>query len=181
MACLRHDEKKSLLTKRHQEVEVHDEEQDEQTQTKLDDEPKNTEKDILRYYYYIQNGIDTEHVAPLENSSIQKVMSLLKEILKTNHPQLVVDLSDEVREDYLMSVKKAIVDFVLRDSKELEAEQAKLKLSIPEYKLELDIVPKPWHQSFERARNEISKNLHSINTCMAQVLKLWHISFKYAI
>jgi hypothetical protein len=97
LACLRHDEKKSLLTKRHQEVEVHDEEQDEQTQTKLDDEPKNTEKDILRYYYYIQNGIDTEHVAPLENSSIQKVMSLLKEILKTNHPQLVVDLSDEVR------------------------------------------------------------------------------------
>lgn len=177
---LRHDEKKSVLTKRHQEAEAHDEEHDEKeaAQTKLDDEPKNTEKDILRYYYYIQNGIDTEHVAPLENARIENVMSLLTEMLKTNHPQLVVDLSDEVREDYLLSVKKAIVDFVLRDSKELEAEQAKLKLSIPEYKLELDIVPKPWHQSFERARNEMSKNLHSINPCMSQVLKLWHISFK---
>lgn len=140
------------------------------------DDPKNIEKDILRYYYYIHNGIDTEHVAPLENVRIQNVMSLISNKLKKNYQQSVADLSDEVREDYLLSVKKAIVDFVLRDSREIDTDKNKSK--IPEYKLELELVPKPWHANFEKARNEIQKSLHSINPCMAQVLKLWYTSFK---
>lgn len=41
---------------------------------KASDDPKNIEKDILRYYYYIHNGIDTEHVAPLENIRIQNTL-----------------------------------------------------------------------------------------------------------
>ena len=139
------------------------------------DDPKNIEKDILRYYYYIHNGIDTEHVAPLENIRLQNVMSLITEKLRKTHAQTLVDLSDEVREDYLLSVKKAIVDFVLRDSRENDSEKPKEQL--PEYKQELEVVPKPWHPSFEKSRNEISKNLHSINPCMSQVLLLWYSSF----
>lgn len=42
---------------------------------KASDDPKSIEKDILRYYYYIHNGIDTEHVAPLENVRIQNTLS----------------------------------------------------------------------------------------------------------
>jgi dynein heavy chain len=103
-------------------------------------------------------------------------MSLISDGLRKNYQQSVMDLSDEVREDYLLSVKKAIVDFVLRDSKEQDTDKAKEKM--PEYKLELEIVPKPWHASYEKARGEISRNLHSINPCMAQVLKLWYSSFK---
>jgi dynein heavy chain len=141
-----------------------------------DEEPKNIEKDILRYYYYIHNGIDTEHVAPLENVRIQNVMSLISERLRKDYQNSVAILSDEVREDYLLSVKKAIVDFVLRDSKEQESDKYKAK--IPEYKLELEVVPKPWHHNYVHSRNEIFKNLHSINPCMAQVLKLWYASFE---
>lgn len=141
------------------------------------DDPKNIEKDILRYYYYIHNGIDTEHVAPLETIRLQNVMSLITEKLRKAHQQKVVDLSDEVREDYLLSVKKAIVDFVLRDSRENDAD--KPKESRPEYKEELDVVPKPWHASFERSKYDISKNLHSINPCMQQVLLLWYTSFRW--
>jgi dynein heavy chain len=145
------------------------------------EDPNNLEKDILRYYYYIHNGIDTEHVAPLEQARVVKVMSLLTEKLRKNYPQLVADLTDEVREDYMLSVKKAIVDFVLRDdSKEIEDEKSnKLRSDeMPEYKLELAAVPKPWHHAYEKNRKEIDKNLHLINPCMAQLLKLWHTSFK---
>lgn len=141
------------------------------------DDPKNIEKDILRYYYYIHNGIDTEHVAPLENVRLQNVMSLITEKLRKTHQQTLVDLSDEVREDYLLSVKKAIVDFVLRDSRENDADKPQKKL--PEYRQELEVVPKPWHNSFERGRYELSKNLHSINPCMSQVLVLWYSSFRW--
>lgn len=143
---------------------------------KSEDDPKNMEKDILRYYYYIHNGIDTVHVAPLEEIRIKNMKDLIANRLLKNYPQHVADLSEEVRDDYLLSVKKAIVDFVLRDSRDTESDQTS-KHKIPEYKQELELVPKPWHASFEKARYEIYKNLHSINPCMSQVLKLWYTSF----
>ena len=51
-----------------------------------DDPNDAAEKDILRYLYYIQRGIDTDHVAPLEDLWVEHVMDLL-------HPRLRVSLS----------------------------------------------------------------------------------------
>ena len=172
-----HDETKLLHDREQQSAEI-DEAAGEALNNTLDpaEDPKNIEKDILRYYYYIHNGIDSEHVAPLENARIHSVMAMLAERLRKNYPQHLIDLTDEVREDYMLSVKKAIVDFVLRDSKESDDQKAKVKL--PEYRAELKVVPKPWLASYLKARDEVNKNLHLINQCMAQLLKLWHVSFK---
>ncbi|XP_075255201.1 uncharacterized protein LOC142347920 [Convolutriloba macropyga] len=76
--------------------------------------PNQAEKDLMRYHYYISNGIDTEHVAPMEDSWLQHIMGLVKEPLK-KHQETIESLCDEIKEDYLLSVKKAIVDFVLND------------------------------------------------------------------
>ena len=64
--------------------------------------------DLQRYYYYINNGIDTEHVAPMEDSWLINVLHLVSNDLKTGHSETIENLSDEMREDYLLSVKKAI-------------------------------------------------------------------------
>jgi dynein heavy chain, axonemal len=131
---------------------------------------------MLRYYYYIHNGIDTSHVAPLEEIRLKNIKQLLSERLRKNFSQFVIELSDEVKDDYLLSVKKAIVDFVLKDSTD---EFKKPKSKLPEYRLELEIVPKPWHHKFEKSKNDIAKNLHSTNPCMTQVLKIWDTTFRF--
>jgi dynein heavy chain len=93
-----------------------------------------------------------------------------------------------MKEDYLLSVKKAIgkdtylnlnlsffssfiVDFVLRDPRETQEE---VKEETLPHRQEIAVLPKPWHSSFVQAQKFIEKNLHSINPAMAQVLSMWH-------
>ncbi|XP_039210552.1 dynein heavy chain 7, axonemal isoform X3 [Crotalus tigris] len=132
------------------------------------------EKDILKYYYYIRHGIDTEHVAPMDDSWLENVLALVPKHLKVLS-ESIYTLSDEMREDYLLSVKKAIVDFVLRDPR--EKEEAK-KQVLPPHRQEMEVVPKPWNKSYIAARNYIKENLYAVNPTMMAVLDLWQTTFK---
>uniref|UniRef100_A0A3P8ZV56 EF-hand domain-containing protein n=1 Tax=Esox lucius TaxID=8010 RepID=A0A3P8ZV56_ESOLU len=136
--------------------------------------PTATEKDILRYYYYIRNGIDTENVAAMEDSWLENVLDLVPTHLKALSKTIEL-LTDEMKEDYLLSVKKSIVDFVLRDPRERDEDNVK---DLPPHRVEIEVVPKPWNKSFLHARKKIRDNLHSINPTMLSVLDLWHVSFE---
>ncbi|XP_055253118.1 dynein axonemal heavy chain 7 isoform X4 [Moschus berezovskii] len=133
------------------------------------------EKDILRYYYYIHHGIDTDHVAPMEDSWLEHVLNLVPQHLKvlTNS---ILALSDEMREDYLLSVKKSIVDFVLKDPREKEDDKKVEEL--PPHRAEMEILPKPWRKSFLAASSYIRDHLNAMNPTMLSVLDLWHSTFK---
>lgn len=63
---------------------------------------------LKRYHYYIHNGIDTEYVAELDKHRIDDTLSRLPDDLRRSWEPLVSSLTDEMKEDYLLSVKKAI-------------------------------------------------------------------------
>jgi dynein heavy chain len=60
---------------------------------------------------------------------LTNVLRLLPHNLKHNHKETLDVLSSEMREDYHMSVKKAIVDFVLKDPRDKGGAGISLKAS----------------------------------------------------
>lgn len=50
---------------------------DENAEIGPDEIPSAEEREILRYYYYIRNGVDTIHVAPLDQNVLSRVGNYL--------------------------------------------------------------------------------------------------------
>ncbi|XP_018647924.1 putative dynein heavy chain [Schistosoma mansoni] len=99
---------------------------------------------------------------------------------------LLEKLEDEIRNDYLLSVKKAIVNFVFNDSSDkkqascgsdIVSDNNAEEHSVSEYRKELDIVPKPWHSAFLSAYKYCQRNLFITNICIHQLLDLWYTKF----
>jgi dynein heavy chain len=139
--------------------------------------PPQEEKDVLRYYYYIHNGIDTVHVPPLEQAWLNNIYSQIPKKLQT-YSTLKQHLTEEVKEEFLLSVKKAAVDFVLQ---ELSERNNQIKQYDSVHRQELKELSKTWRSAFERNLAKIQKNLHTVNPCLAKVLDLWYKSFRYAL
>uniref|UniRef100_A0A2A4JQR8 Dynein axonemal heavy chain 7 n=1 Tax=Heliothis virescens TaxID=7102 RepID=A0A2A4JQR8_HELVI len=134
--------------------------------------PTGEEQNVLRYYYYLRYGIDTIHVAPLDNKIILRVHNLISPKLKKWKDTLFT-CTDEMREDFMMSMKKAIVDFVLKDpntEESLEEEDTPLKQ-------EMEMKDDAWRNRYVVAHKHLTKNLHSVNPCIAQVLQIWWKQF----
>lgn len=134
------------------------------------------DKDLLRYYYYINHGIDTEQVTAMDRSWLDHILALLDSRLKARGPQLIDSLSQDIREDYLLSVKKSIVDFVLKDP---QTENTGDGADWPAYKRypELSTVPKAWTPGYAAARAALDRNLYLCHPAVAAMLTLWYAHF----
>lgn len=97
--------------------------------------PTKDEREILRYYNYIKHGIDTLHVSPMnpkvfkryfcwykcvnvQTKSIILTFRIQRGVPKlTAKQKLIIDHNMvEVNQEYVLAVKKSVVDFVLGES-----------------------------------------------------------------
>lgn len=71
-------------------------------------------EDVKKYYNYVKSGIDTR-IYPLDSDTINNVVSLVPSKWRERFENLIEMIKEEVKEDYLTSVKKSIIEFVLTD------------------------------------------------------------------
>ena len=104
----------------------------------------------------------------MSHCRLANMLSLLSEKLKTG-TQITVDaLCDETREEYMMSVKKAIIDFVLKSTQDQRDAGWD---HMPE---ELRQASLPWAAQFNVNIVSIESNLHLCSPPMLHLLNLWY-------
>ncbi|GBG90867.1 hypothetical protein CBR_g51373 [Chara braunii] len=88
-------------------------------------------EEIVRYQWYIMHGVDEAFIAPIKESWLSNTRALVSRnwrIPGDKAREIMSEIEAEVCQDYILSVKKGIVDYVLRD----ESERKRLGLTTME-------------------------------------------------
>lgn len=80
----------------------------------------------------------------------------------------------DVKEDFIMAVKKAIVDFVLQDTTFFKA----LGENDQPHRLELKQIGNSFRPNYDVAKRKMERNLHVINPCLAVLTDLWYTHYR---
>lgn len=135
--------------------------------------PSADECEILRYYYYVKHGIDTIHVSPMADSWLRRIRRQLPPISQQMQP-IIAENFAEINEEYTLAVKKAVVDFVLGESLHRQPTSTS-KENLSAERIYLSSIALKYKHKFLENRQKISRTLFSINPCVAQILKAWHM------
>lgn len=138
-----------------------------------DSVPTSEDMEILRYYYYIHNGVDTVHVASIDEKWLSNISALVPSKLK-KWPDIIGVMVDELKEDYLLCIKKSIVDFVLQDP---ALNELGITVYDSDHRREMKRICKGFTPLYEPTKVKLSNNLFIVNACITQVLDLWHRQF----
>ena len=135
------------------------------------------EEEMERYYGYIMNGMDDRETAPIKQEWLTAVMNSLPLWLAhtaESDSALVDRLATEVEMDYLLSMRKSVVDYVLQ--RPAEKERLGVQRVPP---TEAEKVTRPpidsgeWREPFHAVRGHMEGSLHVCNVAMVEVLDAW--------
>lgn len=137
--------------------------------------PNAAERETMRYYYYIKHGIDTVHIAPVDQKVLNRILTLIPKNLQ-KYQDMLNTITEEMKADYNMAVKKAVIDFVLGDALFRHVK----KDDITAARLEIKEMTLKWKHRYDENRRQLNRYLFAINRCLAQILEIWHTTFKGA-
>ncbi|KAJ7985025.1 hypothetical protein DPEC_G00360850 [Dallia pectoralis] len=157
-----------LTSKQQQEIMQSLEEQTWSTGT----EP--TEKDLERYVYYIRNCVHDPMLAPQPPEQTNNIIKLLPPSHR-DMERLMEDLLMEVHSDHNFSLRKSIVDYILKDP----LERQRLFISNVPRPFPRRVIrrPVPWAAMYDQAWTWQRQHLFTVNPMMVHLQELWLNSF----
>ncbi|XP_039631019.1 dynein heavy chain 3, axonemal [Polypterus senegalus] len=138
-----------------------------------------SERDLERYVYYINHGVPNSMLATQDTQVMKNIEELLPLHLKSSPKlrPLIEEIHEEIQHDYDFSLRKAIVDYILKD----ESEKERLYIaSIPHpYPQRIIRAPVPWNSSYRDAKAWTQCHLFTINPLMLRLQHLWYTEFAH--
>ncbi|XP_069761611.1 dynein axonemal heavy chain 3 isoform X2 [Narcine bancroftii] len=142
---------------------------------KQEGEPTN--RDYERYLHYIDHGIQPHMIEPQKPEQVNRIKQLLPRELR-NVPdlqELQMELLEEIRNDYDSSLRRAIVNYILKDPYE------RMRLfvsSVPRpFPRRIIRAPVPWHSSYSKAKAWNESHLFVVSPIMILLQELWYTKF----
>ncbi|KAM4624509.1 dynein axonemal heavy chain 3 [Polymixia lowei] len=149
-----------------------------QEERMLATEPEPSERDLERYLHYITAGVPAAAVTPQSPRQMNNVMRLLPPVTEDDGRsvrELRENLLEEAGRDYDFSVRKSIVDYILKDP----SERRRLRVSAVPRPFPSRVVrgPVPWASSYRETRDWQSQHLFTVNHTMLLLQDAWLNSF----
>ncbi|XP_077979573.1 dynein axonemal heavy chain 3-like isoform X2 [Glandiceps talaboti] len=136
-----------------------------------------SERDMERYHYYITKGVNATMLAPQPLDMMPHIKDRLSQKIKED-PDLDYmqkDLVEEVNEDFDFSLRKSIVDYILKDPDEKKRLHIDwIPRSFPKRTIR---APVPWHHSYGESQHFNEGHLFTTNPIMLELQNLWHDKF----
>lgn len=144
---------------------------------------------LLRYNYYISDGIADSAVAPINTEWLENVVFLVEadRLFKDLDPEvaesIIVSVTEEMKTGYVKACKRAIADYIFKDA--LSRERALVPFvpvpvpdwgSVPFEGIEGTVggPPDEWRDGIEESRNSVVRILTVCNQSALRLLYLWY-------
>nr|AML30857.1 axonemal inner arm dynein heavy chain 1 [Marsilea vestita] len=145
---------------------------------------------ILKYQYYIEAGIDEYFIAPIRERWIQNAVRhigkhAIEGLSQATISHTLQSVTEEVHHDYIQSMRKAIVDYILQD----ETERERLGLTDINKILEvvttsyfarshtIQILLPEWRTAVLNAHGAMSGSLYRLNPLTLEMANVWQNTF----
>ncbi|VDP25782.1 unnamed protein product [Schistosoma curassoni] len=116
-------------------------------------------------------------LAPLPNELWESLQKYLPLSLTLTWPTQIVDLQQEIHDDYVYAVKKSIVDYILLDPEERKRLFIEsLPIPYPNFVIR---APVPWHTTRKKAYEFCKQYLFTIGPIPLALQKIWCTEFSH--
>ncbi|XP_033740540.1 dynein heavy chain 3, axonemal-like isoform X1 [Pecten maximus] len=138
-----------------------------------------TERDEARYYYYIEKGIRREMLALPHPDTMKNICQLVPSPLLSSIELkgMVEDLTKEVNSDYEFSIRKTIVDYILKDP--TEKDRLHIAWTPKPFQKRIIRAPVPWHSTYSDLKAYNMEHLFITNPIMLELQDIWFDQFNH--
>ncbi|XP_041458176.1 dynein heavy chain 3, axonemal-like isoform X7 [Lytechinus variegatus] len=139
--------------------------------------PTPDQQDVVRYYGLLEGSIEDSSVAPLETEWIKAMYNFLPARLKTEHlKKCMKEVTEEARSVYTESMKKGILDYILKDP----IEQERLGIPMPtKHSNSAGREWYPWSDAVDDARKSMENYLYITHPIMTTILYKWQTQYAH--